>query len=65
MTGAVESVSKLLDAGAPVWASYKKGRQCLPVACLNGRIDVVKLLLERGADVSGRHARFKYNFISS
>ena len=41
----------LLDAGAPVDAADSNGRQALHFAAQEGRVEVARLLLDRGADV--------------
>lgn len=48
----IEEVTRLLDAGVPVDAPNQYGATALTYAASKGHLDVVKLLVERGADVN-------------
>src|SRR5262245_42124717 len=48
--GDVAAVRKLLDEGVPVDAKSRYGATALSFASHKGQLEVVKLLLERGAD---------------
>jgi hypothetical protein len=50
--GDLATVRTLLDAGVPVDAKSEYGATALSFACDKGHTEVVKLLLERGADVN-------------
>jgi ankyrin repeat protein len=50
--GDAAAVSKLLDEGVDVNSKYRYGATALSYAADHGRLDVVKVLLARGADVN-------------
>ncbi len=50
--GDVAAVRTLLDAGVPVDIKSEYGATALSFACDKGRAEVVKLLIERGADIN-------------
>ena len=50
--GDAAAVAKLIDLGFPIDAHDAKGASALMRAAGAGRADIVKLLLERGADVA-------------
>jgi ankyrin repeat protein len=50
--GNARKLKKLLTAGADVNARDSEGDTCLYLACRDGWLDVVKLLVEHGADVN-------------
>jgi outer membrane protein assembly factor BamB len=52
--GDVAAVRKLLDEGTPVDAKTRYGATALSFACDKGQVEVVKLLLERGADPNAK-----------
>jgi ankyrin repeat protein len=52
--GDVAEIRKLLDAGLDVNTPFRYGATALSYACDRGHLDVVKLLLERGARVDVR-----------
>jgi hypothetical protein len=52
MGGRIEEVRAALDAGVSPNAAGERGMTALHLAALNGRTDVVELLLQRGAKVS-------------
>ncbi|HTX01664.1 MAG TPA: ankyrin repeat domain-containing protein, partial [Acidimicrobiales bacterium] len=56
-TGSAESVDLMLDLGFPIDAR-KAGNQALHAAAYRGNAAVVRVLLDRGADVDGRDDRF-------
>jgi outer membrane protein assembly factor BamB len=59
LAGDVAKVRALLDAGVPVDApAPRHGQTALILAAGKGRLDVVKLLVERGADVNARERFF-------
>lgn len=49
--GALARVQQLLDGGVRVDATDSEGRTALMAAAAFGHADIVRLLLERGADV--------------
>ena len=57
--GDVAEVRRLLDQGTPPDARSENGATALWFAADTGRLDVVRLLLERGADVNAADAFFK------
>lgn len=50
--GYMDIAETLLDAGADINYSSKKGDTCLHLACSMGRLDYVKRLIKRGAKMS-------------
>ena len=59
LAGDVAKVRALLDAGVPVDSpAPRHGQTALILAASKGRLDVVKLLVERGADVNARERFF-------
>jgi hypothetical protein len=57
MRGDAAAVKTLLDAGAPIDAANTYGATALTFACDRGKLEVVRLLLDRGAD-AGRKDEF-------
>lgn len=53
--GRTADVADLLDNGGAVDCTDSRGRTPLMVACWAGRLEVVQLLLQRGADVNARN----------
>src|SRR5688572_30504831 len=53
--GNVDAVKLFLDAGMNTEVKTRDGQTPLMVAALGNQIDVVKLLLENGADVNARN----------
>ena len=49
----------LLDAGTPIEAGARHGQTALYFAAEKGRLEVVRLLVERGANVNARDTFFK------
>ena len=60
--GHLECVRVLLDAGAPIDTPDFRGETALIMAAFSDRLDVVKLLLERGANVA--HEGFAGNALA-
>ncbi len=58
-TGDLETVKKLLDAGTPVDARTPYESTALCFACDRGHLEVVQLLLERGADPNVKDKFYK------
>jgi ankyrin repeat protein len=50
----VGAAEALLDAGANIERRTKRGRTALMIAAMNGNVDNVRLLLQRGASVNVR-----------
>jgi len=48
----INSVVKYLDLGADINTVNRAGKSCLHYACMKGDISLVKLLLQRGANVN-------------
>lgn len=48
--GDTSRVAKLLAAGSPVNVQDDQGKTCLVYAAMNNRLEIVKLLLQKGAD---------------
>lgn len=57
--GDVAAVRALLDQGVPVDTKFRYDRTALSFAADRGQIEMVKLLLERGADVDARDTFYK------
>src|SRR5918993_903032 len=53
--GNADAVKLFLDSGMNTEVKTKDGQTALMVAALGNKIDVVKLLLERGADVNAKN----------
>jgi outer membrane protein assembly factor BamB len=62
--GDAAAVRKLLDEGAPVDAKTRYGATALSFACDKGQLEVVKLLLERGADPNAKDTFYGANPLS-
>ena len=58
-SGDVAQVRALLDAGVPLEAEARHGQTALYFAADQGRLEVVRLLVERGANVNVRDRFFK------
>jgi hypothetical protein len=52
MRGDTAAVKALLDAGTPIDAANSYGATALTFACDRGNLEIVKLLLDRGADAN-------------
>uniref|UniRef100_A0A8C7WT63 Ankyrin 2b, neuronal n=1 Tax=Oryzias sinensis TaxID=183150 RepID=A0A8C7WT63_9TELE len=50
----MDLVQELLDRGAPVDSSTKKGNTALHISSLAGQAEVVKTLVKRGADINAQ-----------
>ena len=46
----VESIGKMIDHGADMDIKNRDGSTALHIACKRGRLDVVRELMERGAN---------------
>src|SRR5262245_15627828 len=57
--GDVAAVARLLDSGVPVDARSRYGATALFFACDKQHVDVVRILLERGADVNATDTFYK------
>jgi outer membrane protein assembly factor BamB len=57
--GNVAQVKSLLDAGAPIESGARHGQTALYCAADKGRLEVVRLLVERSANVNARDTFFK------
>jgi outer membrane protein assembly factor BamB len=65
-TGDLAAVTRLLDAGVPADAKAPRhGQTALLFAAGEGRLDVVRLLVARGADVNARETFFGQTPLSS
>lgn len=58
-TGDLAAVTRLLDAGVPVDAATRHGQTPLAFAAGAGRLEVVRLLVARGADVNALETFFR------
>ena len=58
--GDAARVARALDKGADVNAKSRYGMTALTFAADKGHIDVVKLLLDRGADLNGQDTFYKF-----
>ncbi len=58
IAGDLAEVRRLVDAGAPVDTADRWGSTALAFAAGEGRVEVVRFLLERGADASKRETFF-------
>jgi ankyrin repeat protein len=57
LLGRKAEVADLLDNAVAVDCTDSLGRTPLMVACWAGRLDIVELLLKRGADVNARNSK--------
>lgn len=63
-TGDLETVRMLLDAGAEVNATDSRNGSALSEAVMYGRRELVKLLLAKGADPTGRVTALKFPYLT-
>lgn len=61
--GDIDAVTNFLDNGANINGTNKKGLTPIMLATWENNVDIVKLLIDRGADLSGamRFAKIKNN----
>src|SRR5215510_2883433 len=62
--GDAAAVKKLLDEGVPVDTKFRYDRTALSFAADRGHVEVVKLLLARGADINAKDTFYKASALS-
>lgn len=50
-SGDLDAVVNLLDAGKSLESKYQDGKTPLMYSCIHGHIEIVKILLNRGANI--------------